>query len=110
MEENHNQSDFQPLDSFEEEAQSPFSLGKLTIDFIISIYLSRKLCEEVDFLSKKGGIKYLEAGLRTNLAIGLSESEIERLERVNIFDSNESRQKTRFPSAHLCGRPCRTKS
>jgi hypothetical protein len=45
------------LESFEDEATFPFKIGKSTIDYLVSKYLSRKLCEEVDLISSKGGIR-----------------------------------------------------
>ena len=73
----------------EEDAQPPFKIGKSTIDLIIEKYLSRKLCEEIDYLKSRGGIKWLEMSLKTSILEGLPDSDTEKIDRINAFDSNE---------------------
>lgn len=73
----------------EDEVQPPFMIGKPGIDFIISMYMSRKLCEEVTYIESKGGISWLEESLVTSTKQGLNLTESDKSERINAFDSNE---------------------
>jgi magnesium-transporting ATPase (P-type) len=77
------------FDEIYDEIQPPYKIGKPGIDFIISKYLSRKLCEEVTYIESKGGLTWLEESLRTSTQNGLNLTETDKLERINAFDSNE---------------------
>src|SRR5689334_18095175 len=85
----------------QDDAVYPFKIGKSTIDYIISKYLSRKLCEEVDYLHSCGGIRWIEDGLKTSIAEGLFDTEQEKVERINAYDSNEPPLEEAISILHL---------
>lgn len=73
----------------EEDGIYPFTISKSTIGHIIGKYLSRKFTDDIDFVQTKGGVQWLEEGLRTSIKNGISDGESDLMERVGIFDSNE---------------------
>lgn len=72
----------------EEEIEEPFKISKKGLDTIMNKYLSRRLDEDIMFIERKGGIKFLEEALCTNFQRGLNDNDA-FVGRIKAFDSNE---------------------
>ncbi len=73
----------------DEEIQEPFQISKKGLDELMNGYLSRKFDEDLVFIKRRGGIKWLESALHTNLESGLNDTEDLKLRRKQAFDTNE---------------------
>jgi hypothetical protein len=73
----------------DEEFQEPFHVSKKGLDELMNRYLSRKFDEDLVFIKRRGGIKWLESALHTNLESGLNDTEDLKLRRKQAFDTNE---------------------
>ncbi len=80
------------LNKAEDDQHPPFKIGKSTIDSLINKYLSRKFCEDVEYLQQKGGINWIEQALVTSISDGLTDDEVLKVNRSNAFDTNEPPQ------------------
>ena len=68
----------------------PFKMSKEGVDYLNQKYLNRKFTEDIDYLEKLDGIKFITKSLLVNPESGLDEDESQREKRIDAFDSNES--------------------
>lgn len=71
-----------------ENSDNYFSITDKEIDDLINISSHSSDKECLDFLNKKGGLKFLEKGLKTNISRGINGSETDKALRIRIFGDN----------------------
>jgi hypothetical protein len=88
------------LKDVEDKIYSPFKLGKVAIGNIMNKYLTRKFTEEIEYIQEKGGLKFLESGLKTSLVNGICDNDNMMITRIGVFDSNQPAPEK--PISNLC--------
>ena len=75
-------------DEIDDEIEDPFKISKNGIENLMNRYLSRKFDDELVYIERKGGIKFIEEALQTNFKNVIVDKD-DFSNRKKAFDTNE---------------------